>query len=93
MEQTSANEVPPVVQVAFKFVELCNAQMGPRPFMVGNSPSQQEFQVKDVDLHPTQEGCFKTALACLGRYFGGYASGEGQREGAPAQHFPASAEA
>jgi len=58
--------VPSRVLLAYRFVELCNCQMGTRGY-----PGMEGPEFHDMELHPMQESVFRTALGCLGEYFGG----------------------
>ena len=57
--------VPTRVLMAYRFVEMCNCQMGIRGF-----PGIAGLEVHTAELHPAQEGVFRLALDCLGEYFG-----------------------
>lgn len=52
------------VLLAFKFVRLCNENMGYRGW-----PTMEGVEIETQELHGTQEGAFRCACQLLGSFF------------------------
>lgn len=62
--EDSFGTVPQSVEVAFAFIRHCNENMGYRCWH-----SAYNFEERQLDLHPRQEGAFSLACMLLGTYF------------------------
>ena len=67
-------QIPPQIQLAFGFVQMCNQHMGLRYFgecCMDDDDDSRPGAVREQELHPAQEGALRLACKALGDYFVG----------------------